>query len=305
TSRETPALPSAQADDLQLLFYKKYGLKPSINYWVEPVYTAICLTSGIDHAQSTNAIFAKLEPAFLNEDLRKCIPPLPAQSGQKQSLPMHLIDIPPGEAEADLLKTIQSSNLLPDISSASSTTTTTTQAITITAPTTFQIVDVLEIGISKYEQLRRLEDGMTDGGRKIVRDLPPTDSDNDFTTSNEQTLELPQSSNAAVQYHIFETNGKPKPLIGKSTCKLLLQDALGRLFWAIELKPIPNIQVGLKLGCKITVAADTLCLRGVIMLKPTGTILHGGVIEEWNVRFRMEFMSKLKRDLGITDESAP
>ncbi|KAK9325821.1 hypothetical protein V1517DRAFT_313610 [Lipomyces orientalis] len=309
---EVHQLSPAIIAQLQHLFYEKYGVRPSGPYWITPIYNAKLPAT----KRSTTApalLFARLEQFFLDDDLRRTIPPLlspgapPTANGANEVVPAPIQYYYQNNGddrfrEQDLVSCVKGSNFVPDgIASMRST--------TITGPVTFQIADVQEIGISVSEQLRKIEEGMCesgDSGRKVVRDVP---ADVDDAVEIDASGRVPNGTaiSSGVQFHTlnFTQPGKTRTSIfGKNFCKVLLQDTLGRCYWALESKPINDLEVGLKLGTKITLNNVTV-LRGVIMLKPTSVILRGGAIDEWNIEYIVKLMSRLKRQIGHEDNNTP
>ncbi|KAK9467842.1 hypothetical protein V1512DRAFT_260201 [Lipomyces arxii] len=240
-------LTNSQISQIQSFFHEKYGLRPTPS-WI----TASLLSIQLTPAKSTvKAAFLALEQNFLKSDICRCLPPMHDPS-----------------SEQELLMCVQTSNFLPDGLAG-------VHATTVDGPLTFQIADVIETGVSKYEQLRRLADRETDAsGRRIIRDVPDVDEP------------------------LRPVVAPGEKFIGKGMVKLLLQDALGRCFWSIEIKPIGSVEVGMQLGAKITMS-NIGVTRGVLLLKPTSVVLHGGEIAEWNVDYEKRLIARLRQDLGL------
>ncbi|KAK9247499.1 hypothetical protein V1506DRAFT_532092 [Lipomyces tetrasporus] len=306
---EVHPLSATLITQLQHLFYEKYGVRPSGAYWITPVYNTK-LQSTKKSTTAPALLFGRLEQFFLDDDLRRTIPPLlpPSANGDANEVltpPIQYYYQNHGEdrfREQDLVSCVKGSNFVPDgIASM--------RSATITGPVTFQIADVQEIGISRSEQVRKIEEGMCDSGdsgRKVVRDVP---ADVDDAVEIDASGRVPSGTAMAsgVQFHTFNGTqpGKTRtPIFGKKICKVLLQDTLGRCYWALESKPINDLEVGLKLGTKITLNNVTV-LRGVIMLKPTSVILRGGAIDEWNTEYIVKLMSRLKREIGHGENNPP
>ncbi|KAK9365475.1 hypothetical protein V1509DRAFT_667100 [Lipomyces kononenkoae] len=307
-ARLTPEL----ITQLQSLFFEKYGLRPSGTYWICPVYN----TKLPPAKRTTTApalLYTRLEHLFLNDDLRRTFPPLHQQpvelipdnvnAATKTTLQYYYQNHGDDRfREQDLVGCVKGSNFVPDGIAA-------IRSTTIAGPITFQIVEVQEIGSSKCEQLRTIEEALTErggNGRKVVRDLP-TEAAGVHVEENEVAggPQAPSSSTTnGVQFHTL-TGTKPgwirTSIVGKVLCKVLLQDPLGRCYWALESKPINELEVGIKLGSKVTLTNFT-ALRGVIMLKPTSVVIHGGAIDEWNIDFIPKLISKLKREMGLQDD---
>ena len=90
---------------------------------------------------------------------------------------------------------------------------------------------MLDIGTSRLAQLEALEKAITEAGpqgRRVV-DLPV----------DEEGEEQPMQ------------NGVEGLSVGKSVCKVLLEDGRGERVYGMEVKPIEGIKVGMSLGCKV------------------------------------------------------
>ena len=86
-----------------------------------------------------------------------------------------------------------------------------------------------DIGTSRLAQLEALEKAINDAGpqgRRVV-DLPA-----------EEEREGEEATAEGLN-------------VGKSVCKLLLEDGKGERAYGMEVKPIEGIKVGMSLGCKV------------------------------------------------------
>ncbi|KAK9478400.1 hypothetical protein V1514DRAFT_74161 [Lipomyces japonicus] len=304
-------LPSRLGAQVAQKFAEKYGIMPSREFFLQPIF--IQKLSVAKRATTAPAIlFSRLEQLFLDDDLRRCFPPL-GDNNLPQDFYYYYYNsntLSSSATELELASCVQASNLIPNgVHSI--------KASTIKGPITLQIVNILEIGISCAEQLRRIEEGVAadDGGggqpkRRVVREIPTVDEGTFVETAQPQTTSFQTAGNlntTSLQYHVF-TNVQPgqtrKPLVGKSTCKVLFQDPLGRAFWGLELKPIQSLEVGLKLGTKVTLTNITM-VRGVFLLKPTSVVIHGGSIESWNVNFRSNLIDSLSQAIGMPQTAPP
>ena len=87
-----------------------------------------------------------------------------------------------------------------------------------------------DIGTSRFAQLEALEKAIEEAGpqgRRVI-DLPAT----------EETEEHLQ-------------HGMEGIYVGKSICKVLVEDGRGQRVYGMEVKPIEGIKVGMSLGCKV------------------------------------------------------
>ncbi len=107
--------------------------------------------------------------------------------------------------------------------------------ITIPGPILAQIIHVQDIGTSRLAQLEALEKAETEKGpqgRRVV-DIPAEGEGDDNPVQD--------GSNEGLS-------------VGKSICKVLLEDGRGERVYGMEVKPIDNIKVGTHLGCKVSFA---------------------------------------------------
>ena len=89
-----------------------------------------------------------------------------------------------------------------------------------------------DIGTSRLAQLEALEKAITEAGpqgRRVV-DLPV----------DEEGEEQP-----------MQNGGIEGLSVGKSVCKVLIEDGRGERVFGMEVKPIEGIKVGMSLGCKV------------------------------------------------------
>jgi RecQ-mediated genome instability protein 1 len=102
----------------------------------------------------------------------------------------------------------------------------------IPGPTLVQVIHVEDIGMSRLAQLEALEKVITERGPQGLRvvELPPEEED----------------EGRAVQNGVGEGVS-----IGKSMCKVLLEDGAGQRVYGMEVKSIEGIKVGMPLGTKV------------------------------------------------------
>lgn len=111
--------------------------------------------------------------------------------------------------------------------------------VSIPGPTLVQVIHVQDIGTSRLAQLEALEKAVLEAGpqgRRVV-DLPADDNEEDTPTQNDTGLS-----------------------VGKSICKVLLEDGRGQRVYGMEIKSIEGIKVGMPLGCKVCSYKMTLTL---------------------------------------------
>jgi RecQ-mediated genome instability protein 1 len=104
--------------------------------------------------------------------------------------------------------------------------------VTVPGPVLVQVIHVEDIGMSRLAQLEALEKVTTERGPQGLRvvDLPAEEED----------------ERAGVQNGVGE-----EVSIGKSMCKVLLEDGAGQRVYGMEVKPIEGIKVGMPLGTKV------------------------------------------------------
>jgi hypothetical protein len=106
--------------------------------------------------------------------------------------------------------------------------------ISIPGPTLVQIIHVQDIGTSRLAQLEALEKAITEAGpqgRRVI-DLPADEEGDDNNVANGPNEEIN---------------------VGKSICKILVEDGSGERVYGMEVKPIEGIKVGMSLGCKVAI----------------------------------------------------
>ncbi|KAK9455360.1 hypothetical protein V1511DRAFT_348761 [Dipodascopsis uninucleata] len=293
-----------EASKLQNKLKQKYGIWPSRSCWIDQVYRKQCASGllrlpSLHFQTGDDKIFLQFENEFLKSNLEACIPPILEAVSHSRSGDETLHSLDEEVIQREYEECLKYSTLIPQgVESLQST--------TLSGPITLQIVELQEIGISRNEQLRRLEESLADekSERVVVREIPPDSNTANILASSarmqSQDSSFSQSDvatkNIDLPYHELQqcTKSGRKMLVGKSICKVLLQDPLGRVYWGIEQKPVNGLEVGLKLGVKITLKNITIS-RGVFLLKPTSVTLHGGgYIEEWNFNFHQNLLNSLR-----------
>ncbi|KAI8939574.1 hypothetical protein NX059_003338 [Plenodomus lindquistii] len=130
----------------------------------------------------------------------------------------------------------------------------TTQSRIVAGPILCQILDIEDIGHSRWSQVESIEAqerGEMTKGREIVRVV-------------EQENE--GSSEAAA------------PIQSKGPFKLLLQDAKGLKIYAFDLRGIDGLNLSMAMGAKLMLK-NVDVRRGVVMLEPGNVQVLGGKLE--------------------------
>ena len=146
-------------------------------------------------------------------------------------------------------------------------------------PITVQVLDIEDIGRSRWSQVELLESqdrGEMTKGREVIRIVPGEDGNADTTSA--QT-----SANAA----------------SSGPHKLLLQDAKGTKVHGFELVAVSGIGVPqMLIGAKLVLRNVTVA-RGVVLLEPKGVEVLGGKVEVWDRKWKSERKETLKREAGM------
>lgn len=140
-------------------------------------------------------------------------------------------------------------------------------------PVTVQVLDIEDIGRSRWSQVEALEAqerGETTKGREIIR-VTAEDADND---------NAPPASSGPL--------------------KLLLQDAKGSQVYAVEVQNIPGLSVQTPIGCKL-VLKNVSVARGVLLLRSDTTEVLGGKVEDWDKTWRQGRLTALKSKAGVRE----
>ena len=141
-----------------------------------------------------------------------------------------------------------------------------------------QVLAVEDMSKSRWEQIEAieaLERGEGTKGREIIRVVPTEEGDN---------------ADTGVQ-----KGGGPH--------KLLLQDVQGNTVYAIELKGVEGVGLGMSIGCKILLK-NAIVARGVVLLEPGTTTILGGKIEAlhkaWKENRKADLKAAIERSEGGT-----
>lgn len=145
-------------------------------------------------------------------------------------------------------------------------------------PVSVQVLDVEDIGRSRWSQVEALEAqerGETTKGREVVRVLP-------------------EEGNAGADS--AQAAGAESKSSGPH--KVLLQDAKGTKVYGLELRSVPGVDVGMAIGAKL-VLRDVTVARGVVLLEPRCVEVLGGKVDVWDRKWREERKKVLKEKAGM------
>jgi RecQ-mediated genome instability protein 1 len=178
---------------------------------------------------------------------------------------------------SDITASVQSSpqSILPTTVSDPST-----AQLLIRGPVLVQILDIEDIGRSRWSQVEAIEmeeRGEFTRGREIVRAVP---TDEDGTEAGRSV-----------------TTGQT---VSDGPHKLLLQDATGRTVYAMELEKLREINISCPIGTKL-VLQNVNVARGMLLLTPASVEFLGGKIDAWDKKWRDERKSVLKGKAGWTE----
>ncbi|KZM22698.1 uncharacterized protein EKO05_0009625 [Ascochyta rabiei] len=130
----------------------------------------------------------------------------------------------------------------------------TVQSRPLAGPIVCQVLDVEDIGQSRWSQVEAIEArerGETTKGREIIRVIEPENDD---------------SGQAAA------------PTQSKGPFKLLLQDAKGNQIYALDLRGIDGLNTNMNMGVKLLLR-NVDVRRAVVMLEPGNVQILGGKLE--------------------------
>ena len=144
-----------------------------------------------------------------------------------------------------------------------------------------QVLDVEDVGRSKWEQIEGLESerkGETTKGRQVIR-VVTQDGDEEPSTAASQALGSTSNQNAQQK---------------KSTgpFKVLLQDFKGGKAYGFELRRLEKIGYpgsgagAMGIGCKILLKKGAKVARGMVLLEPSSAMVLGGKIESLDKEWR-------------------
>jgi RecQ-mediated genome instability protein 1 len=151
----------------------------------------------------------------------------------------------------------------------------TIQSRIVVGPVVCQVLDIEDIGNSRWSQVEAIEArerGEMTKGREVVRVIEQENDD----------------PSAAVT-----------PIHSKGPFKLLLQDAKGMKVFAIDLRGIDGLNTSMTMGAKLLLRQFDV-RRGAIMLEPGGVQILGGKLEAldsaWKDGRKQRLMKAAKDD---------
>lgn len=151
----------------------------------------------------------------------------------------------------------------------------------IPGPIPVQVLDVEDIGRSRWSQVEAIEmeeRGETRKGHEVIRVVADEEDNSDPNP--------PATANAPSGPH-----------------KLLLQDAKGTKVYAFELESVKGVNVSMAIGSKL-VLKDFIVARGVTMMTARGTTVLGGKVDAWDKKWREDRKKVLKEKAGWSDNPA-
>lgn len=150
-----------------------------------------------------------------------------------------------------------------------------------------QVLDVVDVGRSRWEQIEALESvrkGEGLRGREIVRVVP-----------GEANAE---ASSAGTQVPNSGASGSGNAA-SKGPFKLLLQDWKGTTIYAFELKKVDKIAMppAMGIGCKVLLKKGCKVARGMVLLEPERVLVFGGRIEGLDKAWREGREARLREEV--------
>jgi RecQ-mediated genome instability protein 1 len=155
-----------------------------------------------------------------------------------------------------------------------------------------QVLDVEDVGKSKWEQIELLESerkGETIKGREVIRVVPADDAQPSSASTQAG------GSQAAIRQGY---GGKEGPF------KLLMQDCNGQRIYGLELHKVQKVAYPpvMGIGCKILLKRGSQIARGMVLLEPDRTLVLGGQIKEldkaWREGWEQRLRDQVEKALG-------
>lgn len=155
----------------------------------------------------------------------------------------------------------------------------TVQSRFLAGPIVCQVLDIEDIGQSRWSQVEAIESrerGEMTKGREIVRVIEPENDD---------------SGPAAA------------PAQSKGPFKLLLQDAKGLQVYALDLRGIEGLNTSMSMGVKLLLR-NVDVRRAVVMLEPGNVQILGGKLEALDKAWKEGRKDRLIKSANAGGESA-
>ncbi|KAF2214380.1 hypothetical protein CERZMDRAFT_95651 [Cercospora zeae-maydis SCOH1-5] len=156
------------------------------------------------------------------------------------------------------------------------------QELRVPGPVPVQVLDIEDIGRSRWSQVEAIEmeeRGEMRKGHEVIR----------VVADEQDNTDMNPPANSAEK-------GGPH--------KLLLQDAKGSKAYAFEMTKIDKVDITMGIGAKL-VLKDFTVSRGVIMLTPSNVDVLGGKIEAWDKKWRQDRKKVLKEKAGWREDMGP
>ncbi|POS84664.1 hypothetical protein EPUL_002768 [Erysiphe pulchra] len=159
-----------------------------------------------------------------------------------------------------------------------------------------QVLDVEDLGRSKWDQLESLEAekrGETTKGREIIRTVVPAPSFEEEQEGLSTATSVTESNQPQNQNKILEKQGK-------GPFKLIVEDWRGTKTWALELKKVEKIGMPptMNIGCKIWLRKGCKVARGMLLMEPTTVSIIDGKIDIRDKAWKNEREKILREALG-------
>jgi RecQ-mediated genome instability protein 1 len=165
----------------------------------------------------------------------------------------------------------------------------TIKEICLAEPVLAQVLDVQDIGRSRWEQIEALEAverGERMVGREIIRDVPPEDGEDG----------APAAAPGLRSQGQNQRDKKAGPH------KLVLQDWKGQTVFALELEAVDKVGGRMCIGAKMLLKAGTVVARGMVLLEPRSASVLGGKIEGLHERWIRDRKKMLAEGIEVAQE---
>lgn len=155
-------------------------------------------------------------------------------------------------------------------------------AVALPRAVVVQVLDLEDVSRSRWEQVEELEAierGEGTRGRRVVRLPVGGDGEGEHGDGEEGNDRQGQGRGpGAAPVAAGPGAGGAR----NATHKLVLQDARGQKVFALELKRVGRIGVGMtNIGEKILLKRGATLARGVVMLEPSTCTVLGGKVDAW------------------------